>query len=355
MAAIAVSGGGAVASGVKLTIAINPPYLNYGEAKVVVAGQLTGKGNAGKKVVLHQEYPPQTTFSNEGSTVTNKSGIYKFVFPIHMVVSNRKWYVTGPRGVRSPTVEVEVGAYIKPFVIHPTVLVGNPVVITADIFPLDGETVYLEQQVGAGWKKADNAMPSSGFVELGYTATTPGTVTLRIWWPGDAQVVATSSDTVKVVIKPSTTPTTTTTTTSTPTTTTAAGTTVTVTTGVPATYTFKLSTSTQPKVISDMPAIELTVPAGGVTFNVTNPYSNILSHDFEVCTTPLPGPVKTLAAIQALPNTCSGVSTPVLAPGGAPATISVGFTTPGTYEYLSTAGGSTGDAFSGMKGVLNVT
>jgi hypothetical protein len=47
--------------------------------------------------------------------------------------------------------------------------------------------------------------------------------------------------------------------------------------------------------------------------------------------------------------------TPVLAPGGATATISVDFTTPGAYEYLSTAGGSTGDAFSGMKGVLNVT
>ena len=350
MAALAAPAGGAVA-GVKLTIAITPPYLDYGEAKVVVAGQLTGKGNAGKKVVLHQEYPPQTTFSTVGSAVTNKSGIYKFVFPIHMVVSNRKWYVTGPGGVRSPTVEVKVGAAISVFAAHPTVLLGNPVVVTADIFPLDGDTVYLEQQVGSSWKKVDNAMPATDFVELVYTPTTPGTVTLRIWWPGNAQVVATSSDTVKVVIKPSTTPTTTTTSLVT----TPAGTTVTVTTGVPQTYAFELSTSTQPKVVSYKPATELTVPAGEVTFDVTNPVSNVLSHTFEVCTTPLAKPVTTLAGVQALPNSCTGEVTPLLAPGGPTATLAVDLTAPGAYEYLSTANNPDGDAFSGMKGVLNVT
>jgi hypothetical protein len=54
------------------------------------------------------------------------------------------------------------------------------------------------------------------------------------------------------------------------------------------TYTFKLSTPTQPKVVSDTPAVELTVPAGEVTFNVTNPVDEMLTHDFEVCSTPRP-------------------------------------------------------------------
>jgi hypothetical protein len=151
--------------------------------------------------------------------------------------------------------------------------------------------------------------------------------------------------------------TTTTATTSTP----ATATTVTVTTGQPGTYTFRLSTATQPKIISDTPgAAELTVPTGKATFNVTNPSANILSHDFEVCATPLPRPVKTLAAVEALPDNCTSVYTPVLAPGSATATITVDLTTPGTYEYLSTANASTphgsdGDSSSGMKGVLNVT
>lgn len=134
---------------------------------------------------------------------------------------------------------------------------------------------------------------------------------------------------------------------------------VTVTAGVPMTFSFRLSTVAQPKVVSDRPAIELTVPTGDVTFNVTDSSGAILSHTFEVCTTRLPGPVKTLAAIQALPDGCSGTTAPrspkVLAPGTS-ATMTIHFSSPGTYEYLSTVGGAaTGDAFAGMKGVLNIT
>ena len=133
------------------------------------------------------------------------------------------------------------------------------------------------------------------------------------------------------------------------------GTVVAVTTGAPATFTFSLSTSAQPKIVSDEPAIELDVPAGLVTFNVTNPEDNILSHDFKVCSAPLPGPVTTLPRVQELPDSCTGAATPVLAPGGPTATLKVDFAIPGAYEYLSTVGGPSGDASDGMKGVLNVT
>jgi hypothetical protein len=94
-----------------------------------------------------------------------------------------------------------------------------------------------------------------------------------------------------------------------------------------------------------------------VLFNVSDPEANILSHNFEVCSTPLPGPLKTLPAIQKLPNTCTAEHSGLLSPGGAPASLTVDFATPGTYEYLSTANGSstTNDGSSGMKGVLNVT
>ena len=145
-----------------------------------------------------------------------------------------------------------------------------------------------------------------------------------------------------------------------PVTTPSSATTVTVTAGVPMTFTFRLSTAAQPDVVSDLPAkAELTVPAGDVTFKVTDSLGAILSHSFQVCMTPLPGPLKTLAAIQALPDSCSGSAAPaspkVLAPG-ASVTVTIHFTSPGTYEYLSTVGGAaTGDALAGMKGVLNVT
>jgi hypothetical protein len=133
---------------------------------------------------------------------------------------------------------------------------------------------------------------------------------------------------------------------------------VTVTMGAPMTYAFTLATATQPRVVSDTPGLaELNVPTGSVTFDVSNPPANILSHNFEVCSTPLPGAPKTLPAIQKLPNSCTGKATVVLAPGGPATSLTVDFTSPGSYEYLSTANGapSDNDASSGMKGVLNVT
>ena len=134
------------------------------------------------------------------------------------------------------------------------------------------------------------------------------------------------------------------------------GTAVTVITEAVVPFTFTLSTATQPKIVSDTPGkAELDVPPGTVTFTVSNPSSNILSHTFEVCTTPLAKPVTTLPGVQALPNSCTGAATPLLAPGGATATLTVDLTTPGAYEYLSTANNPGGDASSGMKGVLNVT
>ena len=131
---------------------------------------------------------------------------------------------------------------------------------------------------------------------------------------------------------------------------------VTVTAEAVAPFTFTLSTVTQPKIVSDTPAKgELNVPPGTVTFTMSNPITNILSHTFEICTTPLAKPVTTLPGVQKLPNSCTGEFTPLLAPGGAIATLTVDLTTPGAYEYLSTANNPGGDASSGMKGVLNIT
>jgi uncharacterized cupredoxin-like copper-binding protein len=97
-----------------------------------------------------------------------------------------------------------------------------------------------------------------------------------------------------------------------------------------------------------------TVSTGAVTFTVTNPETSIPSHDFEVCLNPLTASEIKKPALE-LPNKCAGTSTPpstpVLAPGAASATLTVDFTTPGTYEYLSSV---PGDALAGMKGKLTV-
>jgi WD40 repeat protein len=121
-------------------------------------------------------------------------------------------------------------------------------------------------------------------------------------------------------------------TTTTPTT----ATTVTVTMNEPQTFAFTLSTPTQTAVSFEGP--KLTIPAGEVTFNVSNPESSIVSHTFKLCNLGTTGP------------TCPGTSTPVLA-YGTNATFTVELT-PGTYRYVSSV---PGDFASGMHGELIVT
>ena len=146
----------------------------------------------------------------------------------------------------------------------------------------------------------------------------------------------------------------TTTTTTTTTASTAAGTVVTVIANSPETYSFTLSTPGQAPVYSYQ-LKELSVPAEEATFKVTNA-EGIDTHNFGVCTAPLTGAALKAPTIN-LPETCTGMFTPPLAPGDS-ATLTVDFTTPGEYEYLSTFGcpkSVSCDAGYGMIGKLRVT
>jgi uncharacterized cupredoxin-like copper-binding protein len=102
-------------------------------------------------------------------------------------------------------------------------------------------------------------------------------------------------------------------------------TTVTVTAGKPSEFGFKLSTKS--------------VKHGPVTFKVTN--GGAIPHTFKVCSSPKGGTA----------NSCKGKGTPTISPGSS-ATLSVTFSSAGSYEYLCTV---PGHAAGGMKGVLKVT
>jgi uncharacterized cupredoxin-like copper-binding protein len=83
------------------------------------------------------------------------------------------------------------------------------------------------------------------------------------------------------------------------------------------------------------------VALGTVTFDVTNAESAILRHSFRVCASNTGG----------MKNRCAGTGTGAIEPGNEK-TLTVDFTQPGTYEYLSTVAG---DAAAGMKGDLTVS
>jgi len=100
---------------------------------------------------------------------------------------------------------------------------------------------------------------------------------------------------------------------------------VTVTAGKPSTFAFTLSTKS--------------VKTGNVTFKVTN--KGTITHTFKVCSSSKGGSA----------NSCAGKVTPSIAPGKS-ASLTVGFTKAGTYEYLCTV---PGHAAGGMKGDLKVS
>ena len=107
---------------------------------------------------------------------------------------------------------------------------------------------------------------------------------------------------------------------------------VTVTAGKPTEYAFKLSKS------SALPWSAAT-RSSRVTFKVSN--AGALAHAFKVCTDPLE---------SALATSCRGVGTPSLKPGRS-ASLTITFTTRGTYEYLSPVAGQ---AAKGMKGAIGI-
>jgi uncharacterized cupredoxin-like copper-binding protein len=106
----------------------------------------------------------------------------------------------------------------------------------------------------------------------------------------------------------------------------ATATVITVTAGKPVELGFKLSKFSN-------------IPAGTVTFKVTN--EGIAYHSFKICTTPVTTDAK---------NSCTGVGTALLKHGQS-ATLTVKLTKSGKYEYLCAV---PGHAAGGMKGLLGI-
>jgi plastocyanin len=353
------------------TIESSNPEIDAGES-VTVSGTLYAAGatstpEAGATVTLFG-HAHGASYTSLGSTVTGADGGYGFTQAPSRSGSYEVRTSSGPPRSTAQLYEA-VREVVTLGVGSPTADVGATITFTGSITPPDpGGVVQLEQmgsdasfhEVGSGTAAGD-----SSFM-LSLAAGSTGTQTFRAVVPGgfaDAKGVSPSvTVTVELppiaalpgiclacppVVLPRTS------------TTTAAATVVTVIAGVPSAYAFKLSAAGEPAAVSDKPAVQLSLPAGEVTFDVQNPSSGIVPHSFEICSAPLAGAVTTLGAVQKLPNSCLGTTAPAppgsLAPG-ASASVTVDLTTPGTYEYLSTAGGAaTGDAFAGMKGVLKVT
>ena len=357
------------------TINSSDPVIDEGQS-VTISGHLYAAGSsstpsAGTSVTLYG-HAHGATFAPLGTATTGSDGSYSFS---QMPARSGTYQVrtsSGPARSSSPLYQ-SVSSVVTLSASAATADVGSTVTFTGSITPGSPDSGVQIQLMGPTGAYQDVATGPAGPVSsftIPYTAASQGSETFRAVVPGSFANAAGASPNITISIAvppiaklpvlctacpPLVIPPKTTATTTTPS---PAATVVTVIAGDPMTYSFKLSTAGQPTVSSDRPATQLALPTGEVTFDVTNDAGGIVPHTFEICSTPLPGPVTTLAAVETLPNSCTGTTTPTppgtLAPG-TKASITVDLGSPGTYEYLSTAGGAaTGDAFAGMKGVLKV-
>jgi hypothetical protein len=189
-----------------LTIAAVPREIIAGEG-VVIYGRLLGPDSGGQTIRLYHHLDGSGRgFALVGTRKTDSSGYYEFLRTEGIVYTNRDWFVRGPDGSHSRTVDERVQALVT---INPlassTTDTAHPVVVTGHVTPNHAfERVFLQKQDASG---DDWSTVASGLIGPGsnYTIThrfrIPGAYSLRVLFRGDVRNVRSFSDTENLVVQ----------------------------------------------------------------------------------------------------------------------------------------------------------
>ncbi|WP_249010034.1 hypothetical protein [Conexibacter sp. DBS9H8] len=139
-------------------------------------------------------------------TRTNQDGFYEFPRAEGVVLTNRSWFVRGPRGSFSHTLHERVAATATLMESTSSTETGQRVTFTGTVTPgASNRRVLLQLQVGPNgraWRTiaATRTNGSSAFTITRALART-GEDTLRVLVPGDAVNVAGTSDPVTLAVQ----------------------------------------------------------------------------------------------------------------------------------------------------------
>ena len=190
-----------------LTIASTPNPITAGEG-VLIYGQLKGPDSANKLVVLYHRINPAPRFTIIGATHTDSHGFYEFVRADGVVNSNRNWFVRSVGSTHSRTIHERVSAIVTLAANTASASTADTVSFTGTVSPAHNhQRVLLQEQdssapSGTGWRTID-----SGYTDTssGYTIThrfrTPGSYTLRAYFPNDPRNIAGQSPSVAVTVQ----------------------------------------------------------------------------------------------------------------------------------------------------------
>ncbi len=188
-----------------LTIAATPDPITAGQG-VLIYGQLQGPNNANRRVYLFHRINPASHFTIVGSRVTNAEGYYEFVRADGVVVSNRNWFVAGPRHTHSRTIHELASAVVTLSADSASPTTSQPVQLSGTVFPAHPhQRVLLQAQdstSGDGWHTITSAYThgDSSFA-TSYKFRTPGSYTLRAYFPGDRRNTPGQSDDLNLTVQ----------------------------------------------------------------------------------------------------------------------------------------------------------
>jgi hypothetical protein len=188
-----------------LTIAANPDPSNAGDG-VLIYGQLKGPDSANRKIWLFHRIVPADRFTPVQVTRTNAQGYYEIVRADGVVKSNRNWFVLGPDNTHSRTIHERVAAAVTLSASQSSASTADTVSFTGSVFaPHVHQRVVLQESDssnGKGWKTIDQGYTngSSDFT-IDHRFRTPGSYTLRAYFPGDPRNTAGASASVAVTVQ----------------------------------------------------------------------------------------------------------------------------------------------------------
>ncbi|MCL2419649.1 MAG: hypothetical protein FWD04_10175, partial [Conexibacteraceae bacterium] len=205
---------------------------------MLIYGQLNGPNSANRLIVLYHRINPAAQFTVIGATRTTAQGFYEFTRSEGVVVSNRNWFVVGPRGSRSRVIH----EYVSPVLTlstpsatatatptptaaatTPTTTATTPtptttattapapttatnVSFTGTVFPAHvNERVLLQEQTGSsgnGWHTiASGVTNSASAFTIVNRFRSAGSYTLRAYFPGDVRNIAGASPDITLTIQ----------------------------------------------------------------------------------------------------------------------------------------------------------
>jgi hypothetical protein len=189
----------------QLTIAAVPNPVIAGEG-VLIYGRLFGPNNAGQAIRLyHHVVGSGRPYTFVTSTMTDSLGFYEFNRPEGLIYTNRSWFVRGPAGAHSRTINEQVIPLVGINASTTSTDTSHPIVFTGHVTPTHAfERVFLQQQNQSSddWTTLRSTFLSGGSnYAFAYRWTRPGVHDVRVVFEGDARNLRGASSPITINVE----------------------------------------------------------------------------------------------------------------------------------------------------------